>query len=115
MCYVAHTVQVEARIEPLPRKVHLCPGVVVHVVHVDAHLQHLHLVLFHVGLHEDGLVSRDDDHSLCPVLGMTVSRKIFSLISSPSFKESHGIDDNLSQSVKYEEMLLEREMIQKIF
>jgi len=46
---------------------------------------------------------------------MTVSKKIFSLISSPSFKESHGIDDNLSQSVKYEEMLLEREMIQKIF
>ena len=70
---VADTVQVKTRVKPLvPPEVHL-GGVVVNVVcHVDAHLQHLHLVLLHVGLHEHGLVPGDHDHPLGAVLGMSV-------------------------------------------
>ena len=69
---VADTVQVEARVKPLvPPEVHL-GGVVVNVVHVDAHLEHLHLVLLHVGLHKHGLIPGDDNHSLGSVLRMSV-------------------------------------------
>ena len=31
-----------------------------------------HLVLLEVGLHKYGLISRDDDHPLGPVLGVSV-------------------------------------------
>ena len=69
---VADTVQVEAWVKPLVSpEVHL-GGVVVNIVHVDTHLQHLHLILLHVGLHKHRLVPGDDNHPLGPVLGMSV-------------------------------------------
>ena len=67
---VAHAVQVEPRVEPLlSAEVHLRG---VYVVHVDTHLQHLNLVLLVVWLHKDRLVPRNDNHPLCPVLGVAV-------------------------------------------
>ena len=67
---VAHAVQVEARVEPLlSAEVHLG---VVNIVHVDAHLEHLDLVLLVVGLHKDRLIPGYDHHPLGPVLGMPV-------------------------------------------
>ena len=67
---VAHAVQVEARVEPLlSAEVHLG---VVNIVHVDAHLEHLDLVLLVVWLHKDRLIPGYDDHPLGPVLGMAV-------------------------------------------
>ena len=69
---IADTVQVKTRIKPLvPPEVHL-GGVVVNIVHVDTHLQHLHLVLLHVGLHKHGLVPGYHNHPLGSVLGMSV-------------------------------------------
>ena len=67
---VAHAVQVEARVEPLlSAEVHLG---LVHIVHVDAHLEDLDLVLLVVGLHKDRLIPGDDHHPLGPVLGVPV-------------------------------------------
>ena len=39
---------------------------------LNAHLWHLRLVLFQVGLDKDGLVTGDDDHALGAVLGVFV-------------------------------------------
>ena len=39
---------------------------------LNAHLWHLRLVLFQVGLDKDRLVTGDDDHPLGPVLGVFV-------------------------------------------